>query len=290
MNYYAVWKLFNKFFIRLDYKPPTWSDRLTLFVAYLIENNKQSATVKSYVSAIKAVLQSYNIKFSQDEFLLNSLTRACRIHNDVVKTHLPVHKGILSIILKRIHKTYTELNQPYLALMFTTFFSTAYFGLFRVSELAKTPSGHAVYTADVQIASNKNKYLFILRTSKTHGEGTPPQLVKISSYSRDTKCTSLSRLPCPYDLLHQFAHTRPPYATDQEQIFVLSDGSPLTASMVRSCFKVALKSEHFNTKLYTLHGIHSGRAVDMLKLGLSVETIKKLGRWKSYAVFKYLKC
>ena len=58
--------------------------------------------------------------------------------------------------------------------------STAYFGLFRISKIAKTPSGHAALVNDVQIASNKNKFLFILRSSKTHGVGSKLQIVKIS--------------------------------------------------------------------------------------------------------------
>ena len=44
-NYYAVWKLFNKFFLRLDKKPQSWGDRLILFVGHLITEKKQSAMV-----------------------------------------------------------------------------------------------------------------------------------------------------------------------------------------------------------------------------------------------------
>ena len=56
-NYYAVWKVFSDFFVKLDFRPHLWEDRLTLFVGYLIDNKRQSSTVKSYVSAIKAVLR-----------------------------------------------------------------------------------------------------------------------------------------------------------------------------------------------------------------------------------------
>ena len=55
-NYYCVWKIFNEFFVKLDRKPSGWEDRITLFVAYLINRGKKSTTVRSYVSAIKAVL------------------------------------------------------------------------------------------------------------------------------------------------------------------------------------------------------------------------------------------
>ena len=44
-----------------------------------------------------------------------------------------------------------------------------------------------------------------------------------------------------------------------------------------------------DSRLYNTHSLRTGCALDLLKLGLSVETIKKLGRWKSNTVFMYLK-
>ena len=38
-----------------------------------------------------------------------------------------------------------------------------------------------------------------------------------------------------------------------------------------------------------MHGICAGHACDLLDLGLSVEAIKKIGHWRSNAVYKYLK-
>ena len=89
-NYYAVWRLFNKFFIRLDVKPKNWKDRLTLFVGHLIQQNRQSSTVKNYVSAIKAVLKMNNIKIKEDQYLLSSLTHACKLKNDTFRARLPI--------------------------------------------------------------------------------------------------------------------------------------------------------------------------------------------------------
>ena len=59
--------------------------------------------------------------------------------------------------------------------------STTYYGLFRISEIAQTKGGHAALAKDVQIASNKNKFLIVLRSSKTHMRGSMPQFIKISS-------------------------------------------------------------------------------------------------------------
>ena len=51
-----IWRQFNNFVISLDVKPDSWEARTTLYIAYLIDNGKQSASVKSYVSAIKKLL------------------------------------------------------------------------------------------------------------------------------------------------------------------------------------------------------------------------------------------
>ena len=99
MNYYGVWKTFNKFFTRLDIKPNNWEDRLTLFIAYLIETKKKSSTIKSYVSVIKAVLLDIKVELNGDRVLLAALTKACKIKNDQIKVKLPINHGFLNILL-----------------------------------------------------------------------------------------------------------------------------------------------------------------------------------------------
>ena len=133
-NYYCVWKLFNEFFIKLDVKPHSWEERLTLFVEYLIESKYKSTTIKSYISAIKAVLRNDGVELQEDKYLLALLTRACKLKNDTVRTRLPIQKGMLHIILRSTKNYYLNLGQPYLAHMYVAVFSTAYYGLFRVGE------------------------------------------------------------------------------------------------------------------------------------------------------------
>ena len=91
--------------MRLDRKLRNWDQRLTLFVGYLIENKKQSSTVKSYISAICAVLQDNGIKLSDDQYLITSLTKACRLVNDKVHHTLKIQRpcaGSTSVKNQRI--------------------------------------------------------------------------------------------------------------------------------------------------------------------------------------------
>ena len=56
-TYHRVWKIFNKFLIQLDVMPHSWEERTALFCAYLIRKGTQSRTIRSYISAIKALLK-----------------------------------------------------------------------------------------------------------------------------------------------------------------------------------------------------------------------------------------
>ena len=281
--YYGVWKNFNKFIIRLDKKPKSWEDRIILYTGFLVQNKRKSTTIRTYLSAIRSVRKDDGVTINEDRFLLNSLTRVCRLVNDRVRTRLPIQRGVLNVLLDEIATCFEKDNQLYLAALYRALFSPAYFGLFRVSELA---GQHAVKAKDVQIAQNKSKLLFILHTSKTHGKGNKPQFIKISSSS-----TGGAEVPgrvdhkCPYLLLRQFLACRQPYVTDSEQFFIFRDGTPVKTSHVRLVLKNCLSSAGFNSKLYSSQSMRAGRAVDLKIAGISYDDLRGLGRWRSNAVF-----
>ena len=118
-------------------------------------------------------------------------------------------------------------------------------------------------------------------------------MVKISSIKselprkKDKKDNKLEF--CPYTLLNEYRSARGPYKSINEPFFVLADGSPVTDGMMRTCLHKMLTLGGFDASLYSTHSLRIGRSMDLRKLGLSVETIKKIGRWRSNAVFKYLR-
>ena len=89
--------------------------------------------------------------------------------------------------------------------MYQTIFCTAYYGLFRIVELAS--GDHPVLARDVKLGQNKKKALFILRTSKTHWKNNKPQTIKISS-EKNTQSKRQKEnldLPCHYELLKKYS-------------------------------------------------------------------------------------
>ena len=115
-NYQCVWRAFNKFFIRLDSKPKSWGDHITLFVGYLVDCNKQLCMIQSYRLAIKAVLLDNDIELDTNQYLLNSLMHACHLENDRVCHRYPIQRGHLLVILKHIDRHYYYATLPQITL------------------------------------------------------------------------------------------------------------------------------------------------------------------------------
>ena len=284
-NYYSVWKNFNQFHLKLDIKPSSWEERITLYAGYLIDQNKKATTVKSYISAIKAVLLEIDVEVNENRYLLSSLTKACRYVNAKVRTRLPIYKELLQVILNSTNEYFLNINQPYLACFYKAIFAVSYYGLLRVGEV--TTGSHPIAARNVHIATNKDKILFILFTSKTHWMDEKPQLVKISGSNK--KKSKKSKLSCPFELLRNYLTQRKSYKTIEEPFFVFRDRTPVKPMNVTTVLKDILRKNNFNESLYSMHSFRTGRASDLLKAGVSVETIKKLGRWKSNSVYKYLR-
>ena len=67
------------------------------------------------------------------------------------------------------------------------------------------------------------------------------------------------------------------------------NGSPLTRSQFTGVLAKAIRCLGLPTQVYTSHSFRIGHASDLASKGLSNETIKKLGRWKSDAVERYIR-
>ena len=225
--YYSVWKSFSKFYFQLDVKPLTWEVRIILFAVYLIDQNKKSMTVKSYISAIKTILVEDAILMCENKYLLSSITRACKLTRDTVTLHLPISQQMLNMLIKTTAQFFMQKGQHGYILQL---FATAFYGLFRIGEI--TWSEHVVKACDVHLASNKRKLLFILCSSKTHNRGMPPQTIKILSNNRLANTSVHNHHNCPYQLLRNCLTLRDSYLVLARTVLcVQQQGSSFTRSI-----------------------------------------------------------
>ena len=128
-NYYSIWNKFNRFVLCLDSKPKTWEQRVSLYGAFLVEGGIQSSTLKSYISAIKCILLIDGYKWDDDKMLIHTLTltRACRLSNDKIRTRLPIQIGLLETLLFELERIFA--NNWYCKIMYKALFLLGYYGL-----------------------------------------------------------------------------------------------------------------------------------------------------------------
>ena len=165
-----------------------------------------------------------------------------------------------------------------------------YFGLFRISEVVK--GDHAVLAKDIHQGKNKNKILFVLRSSKTHSTVISPQLVKITSTADCKKKLQQSEilvLPCPFELIRSYLRARGGYSDENEQLIMFKDGTAVPPGHIQKTLKLMIIKAGFDHKFYGSHSLWAGRSCDLFRLGVSIENIKKLGHWKSNDIYRYLK-
>ena len=244
LNYLHIWCKFNEFLVRLDAKPKDWEDRASLFGAYLVHiQGVQSATLRSYFSAIKNVLTCDGYEWNDAKVLLHTLVKACRIKNDFLQPRFLITFGLLEMLLFEINRFYS--TQPYLQLLYKILFVLAYYRLMRVGELMYSP--HAVKATNIHIGTNKNKILIVLYTSKTHGCASMPQKIKISE--RESTGGNKKNF-CPFKLLQNFIAVCGGYDSEEELLFILADRSPVTLTMARALLTKLLKSLNLDHTLY----------------------------------------
>ena len=205
-NYLTIWRQFNKFVICLDHKPDLWEDRVTLFIGYLIDQGKQSATIKSYMSAIKKTLIIDGYNWNDKLVLVRSLAKACKIVNDQVRTRLTIQCGLLEMILFEVQRIFSEKKQWYLELLYKSLFAISYYGLMRVGEVIN--SQHVLEARNVHLALNKDKLLLVLFSSKTHNKSSKPQKIKITANNIEKSGHYINRHFCPFKLFEKLHYNQ----------------------------------------------------------------------------------
>ena len=140
------------------------------------------------------------------------------------------------------------------------------------------------------LAVNKDKLLVVLYSSKTHDEGCRLQKIKITSNRTEKSGVWAARNFCSFKLMGTYLKLRGNYRTDQEQFFVFRDKSPVTAEQARSILKLMIKKLGLDSTVYDMHSLRIGRASDLIRCNkYTIDEVKRLGRWKSNTVYKYIR-
>ena len=53
--------------------------------------------------------------------------------------------------------------------------------------------------------------------------------------------------------------------------------------------KLMINKTGLNCELYSMHSLRIGSTSDLIKLQYPIEVVKRLGRWKSNAIYQYIR-
>ena len=122
------------------------------------------------------------------------------------------------MILDQCYKKFMRAeNEPYIYHMYSAVFMAGYYGLLRVDELAKGPP--VILAKNTHIGTNKDKILFLLKSSKTHDQSSKPQRIKIYRTKERKKSNNQcgrtwTQNHCPFLMLNAYLLRRPPAARE----------------------------------------------------------------------------
>ena len=250
----------------------------------------KSATIKSYVSAIKYVLKAVDYDVKDEKVMLSTMVGTCRMENDVILNRLPIQSNLLEQLLFQIERKYSgDHPQPFLEFLFKTAFIFMYYGMLRIGEVARAEGGHTLRAPNVHFGQNKDKILIVLNSSKTHGKRHHPQKIRITANNNTRNLWKNKKHFCPFEIANTYSNIRGGYINEQEQYFIFADHSPLTSRALRRELKEALTRIGLDAKNYDTHSFRVGRATDLQKMQFPLDKIKQIGRWRSNAVYNYLR-
>ena len=94
---------------------------------------------------------------------------------------------------------------------------------------------------------------------------------------------------CLFTVLRHFISIRGNYIADTESSFVFRDKQPVKSQHTNTLLKQLIANIGLDCALYSMHSFRIGRTSDLIKFGYSIEEVQRLGRWRSNAVYKYIR-
>lgn len=262
--------------------PETWPPKLDTvlhFIAHLSLKNLSINTARLYVSSISYNCKILNLNDVTNNFLVSKVLEGFRRSFKKSDARLPITPSILSKILATLPRVCIN---AYELKLFTSAYTLAFWGLFRIGELVVDSSNNSnaahsvLLRSDVCLSEDNTKLSVHLRMSKTdqYGKGTSINIPR----SQNTIC-AVSKMV-------DFLESRP---QNDGPLFCHFNGKPLTKYQFSSMLNKTITLAGFGESGYKSHSFRIGAATALSMAGFSDERIKEFGRWKSSAFKSYIR-
>ena len=253
--------------------PLQLTEQLVLrYVAFLHTQKLAPATIKNYLSAIRAWIISMglpepNIWTPRVHLAWRALSR------DHPPPHQssPINYHILSLM-------FSSLSPSRDHLLIASALALQYYACLRASELCANPTlGMVPLRSHISFIFSNSSPVLVYQciSSKTAVHG----------FQVHVGCSG--NPICAVCILHHYlsSHPIPP----SHPLFQFSSGHLLTYPVYNAIIKRLIRLAGLNPASYSTHSIRAGAATQAASAGLSPDDIKRLGRWRSQAYMVYLR-
>ena len=275
---YINYAKFHQTYFPGDMVLPINSLRMAKFVSYCALQGLKGTTIQTHVAGLNYIHNITGFASPSSHFLVKKMIHGSRKLTNKPDKRLPITITILNSLLRCID----HMSIPhYDKLLYKAMFLTAFFALLRVGEIASTILGsrNIILYQNVKFNLNKSRLssVYITLHSYKHSQEHSSTLELKASH------TAL----CPVSALWDFTEVR---GNLMGPLFLTSQQMPISSIQFSSILRNCIVSLGLNPNLYTPHSLRIGGCCLGYKLNFSSQQLKSLGRWKSTAFTKYIRC
>ena len=254
---------------------PMSQNRILFFIAFLSVKGLAAATITTYVSAVGYMHKILNFTNPTCSFMVQKVLAAVNKVSPSVDSRLPI---TLLILHQLIQAASSVISSPFHAQLTKAMFLVAFYGLMRVGEIAYSSASKnpTISLSDVQIFQ---QHMVIKIVHFKHNLSRQPLEILVKRQPEPEFCPV-------YNLL-EFLKLR---GTAPGPLFVFPNGKVVPRTFFAKKLKHCLNFLGLSTDLYKSHSFRIGSASLLASMGLSDSQIRLLGRWKSDAFKKYIRC
>ena len=268
--YQRSWVKYTKFctLFGLSAHLPVSTDKILKFISYLHLNKVPFQSITPILSAI-----SYKHKLSDlpdpcKAFKVSQVLNSLKRINPTVQQKFPI---TLTLLQKMVNSLGLLGLSEYETSLFRSMFTIQFYFALRIGEL--TDSQHNITLEQVLVKQNSLTISFNTFKHSSSLTSCPHEVHRVNNH------------PCPVVELKNYLASRD---KANGPLFKLGN-KPVPRHVYNNKIKTVLKLLGEDTTKYSAHSFRIGATTYWASKGMSELQIKQLGRWKSDAIFKYLR-
>ncbi|MES9879362.1 MAG: hypothetical protein ABW185_00580 [Sedimenticola sp.] len=249
------------------------------FLAHMFTSGYSISTVAAHASALAYIHKGLGFKDFSDSFLVKQFLKgANNTKSAAPDTRLPITWDMLQQIVAAIPTTVKLYMQQ---VIFTAMCLLAFHAFLRIGEMcskSSTTENNVIQRQDVHFIVDETGVSGIELTFRRFKHSSHPVTLFLAQ--------STTKGMCPVHALQNYLNSS---SHRNGPLFQLPNGQAVSYDFFNGHLKNVIGFLGLDTNLYKSHSFRIGAATHATMQGHSADQIKKMGRWKSNALERYVR-